>query len=63
MDDDPLKRGAVIGGLKVLGSSEALPTLVPALEGLGHRFAMRCVAVRFGNVLESAGSVIPSGTS
>ena len=31
MDDDPLKQGAVINGLKVLGSSEALPTLVPAL--------------------------------
>ena len=31
VDDDPLKQGAVIGGLKVLGSSEALPTLVPAL--------------------------------
>ena len=31
MDDDPLKQGAMINGLKVLGSSEALPTLVPAL--------------------------------
>ena len=31
VDDDPLKQGAVIGGLKVLGASEALPTLVPAL--------------------------------
>jgi len=31
VDDDPLKQGAVINGLKVLGSSEALPTLVPAL--------------------------------
>ena len=31
MDDDPLKQGAVINGLKVLGSTEALPTLVPAL--------------------------------
>jgi FlaA1/EpsC-like NDP-sugar epimerase len=30
VDDDPLKQGAVINGLKVLGSSEALPTLVPA---------------------------------
>jgi FlaA1/EpsC-like NDP-sugar epimerase len=31
VDDDPLKQGAVISGLKVLGSTEALPTLVPAL--------------------------------
>jgi FlaA1/EpsC-like NDP-sugar epimerase len=31
VDDDPLKRGAVICGLKVLGSTEALPTLVPML--------------------------------
>ena len=31
VDDDPLKQGAVINGLKVLGSTEALPTLVPAL--------------------------------
>ena len=31
VDDDPLKQGAVISGLKVPGSSEALPTLVPAL--------------------------------
>ena len=143
VDDDPLKQGAVINGLKVLGSSEALPTLVPALgidqviitiadapqvvahaaahkhvplmetnpteavknnvlgsltlgevagecgaesfilistdkavrpssvmgatkrvaelvvQGLGHRYATRYVAVRFGNVLGSAGSVIP----
>ena len=32
MDDDPLKQGPVINGLKVLGSSEAPPTLVPALR-------------------------------
>jgi hypothetical protein len=31
VDDDPLKQGAVINGLKVLGPSEALPTLVAAL--------------------------------
>jgi FlaA1/EpsC-like NDP-sugar epimerase len=31
VDDDPLKQGAVISGLKVLGSTDALPTLVPAL--------------------------------
>ena len=31
VDDDPLKQGAVIHGLKVLGSTEALPGLVPAL--------------------------------
>ena len=31
MDDDPLKQGAVINGLRVLGSTEALSTLVPAL--------------------------------
>ena len=31
VDDDPLKQGAVINGLKVLGSTEALPMLVPAL--------------------------------
>ena len=31
VDDDPLKLGAVINGLKVLGSTEALQTLVPAL--------------------------------
>jgi FlaA1/EpsC-like NDP-sugar epimerase len=43
VDDDPLKQGAVINGLKVLGSTEAVPTLVPALgidqviEDLLHR--------------------------
>ena len=31
LDDDPLKQGAVINGLKVLGPTEALPTLVAAL--------------------------------
>jgi FlaA1/EpsC-like NDP-sugar epimerase len=31
VDDDPLKQGAVINGLKVLGPSEALPTPVAAL--------------------------------
>jgi FlaA1/EpsC-like NDP-sugar epimerase len=31
LDDDPLKQGAVIAGLKVLGPTEALPTLVPRL--------------------------------
>jgi FlaA1/EpsC-like NDP-sugar epimerase len=31
VDDDPLKQGAVINGLRVLGSTEALSSLVPAL--------------------------------
>ena len=31
VDDDPVKQGAVISGLKVLGSTEALPTIVSAL--------------------------------
>ena len=31
VDDDPGKRGAVICGIKVLGSTEELPRLVPAL--------------------------------
>jgi len=31
VDDDPLKRGAVICGIRVLGSTEELPKLVPAL--------------------------------
>jgi pyridoxal phosphate-dependent aminotransferase EpsN len=31
VDDDPEKRGAVISGIKVLGSTEELPKLVPAL--------------------------------
>ena len=31
VDDDPVKQGAVISGIKVLGSTEDLPTLVPAL--------------------------------
>jgi len=31
VDDDPLKQGAVISGLKVIGTTEALPELVPEL--------------------------------
>jgi dTDP-4-amino-4,6-dideoxygalactose transaminase len=31
VDDDPDKRGAVISGIRVLGSTEDLPALVPAL--------------------------------
>jgi FlaA1/EpsC-like NDP-sugar epimerase len=31
LDDDPLKQGAVVNGLRVLGWTEALPTLKPAL--------------------------------
>jgi FlaA1/EpsC-like NDP-sugar epimerase len=31
VDDNPLKQGAVIAGLRVLGGTDALPALVPAL--------------------------------
>jgi FlaA1/EpsC-like NDP-sugar epimerase len=31
VDDNPLKQGAVIAGLRVLGGTDALPSLVPAL--------------------------------
>jgi FlaA1/EpsC-like NDP-sugar epimerase len=31
VDDDPGKRGATISGIRVLGSTEELPQLVPAL--------------------------------
>jgi FlaA1/EpsC-like NDP-sugar epimerase len=31
VDDDPMKRGAIISGIRVLGSTEELPKLVPAL--------------------------------
>ena len=31
VDDDPATQGAVISGLRVLGPTESLPTLVPAL--------------------------------
>jgi hypothetical protein len=31
VDDDPMKRGAIISGISVLGSTEELPKLVPAL--------------------------------
>ncbi len=31
VDDDPTKRGAIISGIRVLGSTEELPKLVPAL--------------------------------
>ena len=35
VDDDSEKRGAIISGVKVLGSTEELPKLVPAL-GIEH---------------------------
>jgi hypothetical protein len=35
VDDDPLKQGAIISGIKVLGTTEDLPRLVPAL-GIGQ---------------------------
>ena len=41
----------------VMGATKRVAELV--VQGLGHRFATRYVAVRFGNVLGSAGSVIP----
>jgi hypothetical protein len=31
VDDDPMKRGALISGIRVLGSTEEIPKLVPAL--------------------------------
>jgi FlaA1/EpsC-like NDP-sugar epimerase len=41
----------------VMGATKRVAELV--VQGLGHRYATRYVAVRFGNVLGSAGSVIP----
>ena len=41
----------------VMGATKRVAELV--VQELGHRFATRYVAVRFGNVLGSAGSVIP----
>jgi FlaA1/EpsC-like NDP-sugar epimerase len=41
----------------VMGAAKRVAELV--VQDLGHRFATRYVAVRFGNVLGSAGSVIP----
>jgi FlaA1/EpsC-like NDP-sugar epimerase len=41
----------------VMGATKRVAELV--VQGLGHRFPTRYVAVRFGNVLGSAGSVIP----
>jgi FlaA1/EpsC-like NDP-sugar epimerase len=41
----------------VMGATKRVAELV--VQGLGARFATRYVAVRFGNVLGSAGSVIP----
>jgi FlaA1/EpsC-like NDP-sugar epimerase len=41
----------------VMGASKRVAELV--VQYLDRRFAMRCVAVRFGNVIGSAGSVIP----
>ena len=43
--------------LSVMGATKRVAELV--VQGLAHRFATRYVAVRFGNVLGSAGSVIP----
>ena len=41
----------------VMGATKRVAELV--VQGLEHRYATRYVAVRFGNVLGSAGSVIP----
>lgn len=41
----------------VMGATKRVAELV--VQHLDRRFAMRCVAVRFGNVMGSAGSVIP----
>jgi FlaA1/EpsC-like NDP-sugar epimerase len=45
----------------VMGATKRVAELV--VQGLEERYVTRYVAVRFGNVLGSAGSVIPSGTS